>query len=186
MSGDLSPGKVIMNPNFAPVTPDALADNPFRLIGDEWMLITAGRPDRYNTMTASWGGLGVLWNYKVAMVFVRPTRYTYDFMETHPSFTLSFFDVRWRDALEFCGAHSGRNTDKAAQTGLTPLPVPCGSVAFAQARLILECRTLYSDDLRPNRFLDPAIEGKYPKKDYHRMYVGEVLQGWKATGAGAA
>jgi len=120
------------------------------------------------------------------MVFVRPTRYTYDFMETHPSFTLSFFDVRWRDALEFCGAHSGRDTDKAAQTGLTPIPVPCGAVAFAQARLILECRTLYSDDLRPNRFLDPAIEGKYPKKDYHRMYVGEVLQGWKATGAGAA
>jgi flavin reductase (DIM6/NTAB) family NADH-FMN oxidoreductase RutF len=169
-----------LNKPFEAIAVEALPDNPFRLIGEEWLLITAGTPARYNTMTASWGGLGVLWNCKVAMVFVRPTRYTYEFMEAQPVFTLSFLDSRWRDALDYCGSHSGREVDKAAQTGLTPVPADCGSVTFAQARLVLECRTLYSDDLKPARFLDPAIETKYPKKDYHRMYVGEILRCWSA------
>lgn len=168
-----------MQKSFTPVELDALPDNPFHMIGEEWMLITAGSLDRYNTMTASWGGFGVLWNKPVAMVFIRPVRFTYDFMERHQEFTLSFFETRYRSALEFCGSHSGRDVNKALETELTPIATDNGSVAFSQARLIFECRRLYSDDLRPSRFFDPEIEKNYPKKDYHRMYIGQILQGWR-------
>ncbi len=102
------------------IDPKEITDNPFALIGNDWMLITAGSQRRFNTMTASWGGLGVLWGRQVAVCFVRPTRYTYGFMERSKRFTLSFFSRRCRSALNLCGTRSGRDVDKVAATGLTP------------------------------------------------------------------
>jgi flavin reductase (DIM6/NTAB) family NADH-FMN oxidoreductase RutF len=157
------------------VRPDELRENPFTLIGDDWMLITAGTADRFNTMTASWGGLGVLWERKVCTVYIRPTRYTYKFVEQASGFTLSFFEERYRPALRFCGTHSGRNTDKRRSTGLTPAGKG-GFIWFEEARLVLACRKLYDQDIDPARFLDRTIESMYPQKDYHRMYVGEIVQ----------
>ena len=159
---------------FVEREPGTLADNPFRLIGSDWMLITAGTAGRFNTMTASWGGLGVLWERKVCFIFVRPTRHTYEFLERTGTFTLSFFAERYRKALTYCGTHSGRDTDKAKGAGLTPAGEG-GFVYFAEARLVLKCRKLYSQDILPDRFLDPGIERMYPQKDYHRMYVGEIV-----------
>lgn len=158
---------------FKEIDPKAITDNPFTLIGSDWMLITAGTPDRFNTMTASWGGLGVLWKKQVAFCFIRPTRYTYEFIERSEHFTLSFFSRRYRSALNLCGTKSGRDVDKAAETGLTPA-FGDGTVYFTQARLVLECRKLYFQDFSPARFLDSSIEELYPQKDYHRMYVGEI------------
>ncbi len=155
--------------------PELLTDNPFKLIGKDWMLITAGSPESFNTMTASWGGLGVLWERKVAACFIRPTRYTYEFVERSPNFTLSFFEEHYRKALNFCGTRSGRDTDKIKGAGLTPVN-ESGFVYFAEARLVLACRKLYFQDISPDRFLDPAINGLYPQKDYHRMYVGEIVK----------
>jgi flavin reductase (DIM6/NTAB) family NADH-FMN oxidoreductase RutF len=152
---------------------EKLQDNPFTLINRDWMLITAGTEESFNTMTASWGGLGVLWEKRVAFCFVRPTRHTYQFLEREERFTLSFFDERFRKALSFCGSRSGRDTDKVKGAGLTPRLFD-GRVSFEEARLVLLCRKLYTQDLQPQRFLDPAIEGFYPQKDYHRMYVGEI------------
>jgi flavin reductase (DIM6/NTAB) family NADH-FMN oxidoreductase RutF len=106
---------------FRETKPELLTDNPFKLIGTDWTLITAGAPRSFNTMTASWGGLGVLWDKKVCFCFIRPTRHTYSFVEKAASFTLSFFDEQHRKALTFCGTHSGRDTDKIAATGLTPV-----------------------------------------------------------------
>src|SRR5512137_697572 len=100
---------------------ELLTENPFKLIGADWMLITAGTADANNTMTASWGGLGVLWERKVATCYIRPGRYTYGFMEKAPFFTLSFFAEEHRAALRYCGTHSGRNGDKAKEAGLTPV-----------------------------------------------------------------
>jgi flavin reductase (DIM6/NTAB) family NADH-FMN oxidoreductase RutF len=159
---------------FRRIKPESIEDNPFRLIGSDWMLITAGTPESYNTMTASWGGLGKLWHDSVALCFVRPTRFTYRFMEQARTFTLSFFSSRYRKALEFCGAKSGRDVDKARVTGLTPVPVGPGGVSFAQARLVLVCRKLYYQDLDPKHFLAAAIHRNYPGKDYHRMYIGKI------------
>ncbi len=160
---------------FKETKPELLTDNPFKLIGSDWMLITAGTPDSFNTMTASWGGLGILWERKVATCFIRPTRFTYEFAEGAPYFTLSFFEEQYRKALTYCGTHSGRNTDKIREAGLTPVNEG-GFVYFSEARLVLACRKIYVQDIDPSRFLDPKIDDMYPQKDYHRMYIGEIVK----------
>lgn len=153
--------------------PESLKENSFTLIGADWMLVTAGTAGRFNTMTASWGGLGVLWDRKVCFIFIRPTRYTYEFLEKADSFSLSFFGEKHRKALLYCGTHSGREQDKVKETGLTP-ESDGGAVWFREARLVLLCRKIYTQDLEPERFLDPSIGKMYPQKDYHRMYIGEI------------
>ena len=160
---------------FKETKPELLTDNPFTLIGSDWMLITAGTPGSWNTMTATWGGLGVLWERKVATCYIRPTRHTFGFIERAPFFTLSFFSEQHRKALTYCGTHSGRDTDKAKGAGLTPVQEG-DLVYFAEARLVLACRKIYSQDIVPERFLDPKIETMYPQKDYHRIYIGEIVR----------
>lgn len=152
-----------------------IKDNPFKLIADDWFLITAGGIDSYNTMTASWGCMGELWNKKVCFCFVRPQRHTYKFTEKSDSFTLSFFEEKYRDVLTVCGTESGRDINKADKTGITPIVGKSGSVYFEEARLVLECKKLYFDDLKPDHFIDPDIKNEYPKEDYHRMYIGEII-----------
>jgi len=156
------------------ISPKELADNPFRLIGDDWTLITAGTPAKWNTMTASWGGLGVLWGRPVSFIFVRPTRHTYHFLETESWYTLSFFDEEYRAALDHCGKVSGREHDKAAETGLDPVPIDHQAVTFRQARLVILSRKLYAQDINPALFVDRSLEKHYPNIDYHRLYVGEI------------
>lgn len=161
---------------FAPIKPEDIRDNVFKLIGSDWMLITAGTRDFFNMMTASWGGLGVLWNRNIAICFIRPQRYTYDFMERSEYFTLSFFGEDYREALNLCGSKSGRQVDKAAAAGFTAVAGETGAVYFAEARLVLECRKIYFQDLEPTHFLDSTIHKHYPSRDYHRMYLGEILR----------
>jgi len=148
----------------------------FNLIGNEWFLITAGEKENFNTMTASWGTLGVLWNKPVAICFIRPTRYTYGFAEESDIFTMSFFADEYKHILKFCGANSGRDTDKIKETGLLPLTTENNGISFEQARLVFECKKIYFDDLKPVFFIPEDIDEKiYPEKDYHRMYIGEIL-----------
>ena len=163
-----------MGADWQELDPEAIEDNPFRLIGSDWMLVTAGDMGKWNTMTASWGGLGVLWGKKVCFCFVRPSRHTYGFMENAEEFTLSFFTEEHRAALDYCGANSGRDVDKAKETGLIPRAVG-GSVGFEQARLTILCRKIYHSDITPARFVDHGIEKHYSGKDYHRQYIGEIL-----------
>ncbi len=158
------------------IEPLDMNENVFRLIGKEWMLITAGSVDSFNTMTASWGGLGVLWHKDVCFCFVRPNRYTYEFLEESKLFTLSFFDERYRDALNLCGTRSGREIDKVKEAGLTPLEHSSGAICFGESRLSLVCRKIYYQDLVPEQFLDAKIKDLYPQSDYHRMYVGEIIE----------
>ena len=159
------------------IKPEEITDNVIKLIGKDWMLVTAGRPGDYNTMTASWGGAGFLWNKPVVFVFVRHERHTYGFMEREDVFTLSFFDEKYRNALSLCGTKYGRDTDKAAETGLTPVETSNGSIAFSQARLVLECRKLYVRDLKSEKFLDKTILEKCYDSAHgglHRVYVAEI------------
>ncbi|HUK99619.1 MAG TPA: flavin reductase family protein [Nitrospirota bacterium] len=160
--------------SFKESKPELLMENPFKLIGTDWMLITAGTPESFNTMTASWGGMGILWQKQVCFCFIRPTRFTYKFVERSQNFTLSFFENQYRKALDFCGSHSGRDTDKIKGSGLTPIKRD-GLVYFAEARIVLGCKKLYFQDIRPDHFLDSQIDNLYPAKDYHRMYVGEIV-----------
>jgi len=156
-------------------TPQDISENPFTLINDDWFLLSAGNTDTFNTMTASWGGMGILWNKTVVFCFVRPQRYTYKFIEANDFFTMSFFDNQYHEALSFCGKVSGRQTDKMKATGLKPFASPSGSVFYEQARLMFECRKLYFSDIIPEHFLVEGINANYPKKDYHRMYIGEII-----------
>ncbi len=160
--------------------PFALPTNVFTLIGKQWMLVTAGTKAHFNTMTANWGGLGFLWNRPVAFVFIRPQRYTFEFTEKESTMTLSFFDEKYRNALNICGAKSGRDTDKIAESGLTPMEIPSGNMSFNEAHYILECRKLYADFLNEEKFLNDDICKKfYPHSDFHKMYVVEIEQAWK-------
>ena len=150
--------------------------SPAQVIGQEWMLITAGAPSACNTMTASWGQLGHLWNKNVATMYIRPQRYTKQFVDSAEVFTLSFFREKYRDALTICGTKSGRDGDKIREAGLTPIATPAGSTAFEEAYMIMECRKLYVAPLYAEAFVDTAILPQmYPNEDFHTMYIGEIL-----------
>jgi len=146
---------------------------------NRWFLLTSGSWDKkdFNTMTIAWGFFGIMWNKPVAAVVVRPTRYTFEFIEKYEDFSLSSFGKEYKRDLGFLGSHSGRDGDKLSETGLTPVPSTLiGSPAFDEAELIIECRKIYKDDLKPENFLDLETDKHYPEKDYHRMYFGEILK----------
>lgn len=161
---------------FEKLDPKALDKNVFSLIGDRWMLITAGTPEKCNTMTASWGGLGVLWGHPVATVYIRPQRYTLEFVEQEDFFTLCFFGEEYRKALSLCGSKSGREIDKVKECGFTVATAE-GAPYFEEADLVLVCKKAYWQDMDPTHFLDGEIDGKwYPQKDYHRIFIGEIVE----------
>lgn len=160
---------------FKEIEVSSISENVFTLIGKEWMLITAGTQAAHNTMTASWGGLGFLWHKPVAIAFIRPQRYTKEFVEQRERFTLSFFGLQaQRKALGLLGSKSGRDGDKIAQAGLTPTQLD-GEPTFAEARLVLVCKKLYQQDQTEGSFLDSSIvEEHYANKDFHTMYIAEI------------
>ncbi len=162
--------------NFDIIDLEGITENVFKMIDKDWMLVTAGNMQSLNTMTASWGGLGILWHKRVAIIFVRPTRFTYQFMEEEDIFSLSFFGGNYREALNLCGTQSGRDINKVEKAGLTPAIRESGGIFFQESSLVFICKKLYFDDLKPDHFLDPTIEDNYPKKDYHRMYIGEIIE----------
>lgn len=160
---------------FEKIELSALKAEPFAMIGKQWMLVTAEKAGRVNTMTASWGGLGVLWGEDVAFVFIRPQRYTREFVEAAGRFTLSFYGEAHRADLAYLGRVSGRDEDKIAAVGFTPRSFD-GAPAFEQAQTVLVCKTLYAQPLDPACFLPGCdADGRcYPDKDYHTMYVARI------------
>ena len=158
----------------------AVSINPMTAIAKQWMLITAGTEETgYNTMTASWGHLGSVWGHggglPTAAVYVRPQRYTKQFVDREPLFTLCFFEGK-KQALAYLGSHSGRDGDKVAAAGLTPA-FGEGYTYFEEASLVLVCRKLYRAPLVEEGFLDKAIvEDCYPERDFHDLYIGEIVK----------
>ena len=157
------------------VNPEAIAENPFELIGKDWFLLTAGtEADGYNFMTCSWGAMGVLWNMPSVTCYVRHSRHTFSFMEKQDTFTLSFFGKEQRKALGFAGSHSGRDCDKLAETGLHPITLKEG-VSFEEAKLILVCRKRFASDLSIADLPKDVAAQFYADGDTHRMYIGEII-----------
>lgn len=143
---------------------------------NQWLLLTAGTLEDCNMMTVAWGSIGCMWSKPFAQVVVRPQRHTYGFMEKSDSFTLCAFPEEYRDALQTMGTTSGRNGDKVSRTSLTlKASTKVAAPAYEQAELILECRKMYFQDMDPAGFLDESIQKNYPKKDYHRIYFGEIV-----------
>ena len=161
------------------IDPRELELSPVQQLLDDWMLLSAGvfdqGPSAINAMTVAWGFIGAMWRRPVAITPVRPTRYTYEFMERTDTWTLTAFPEAHREALQILGSRSGRNTDKMAESGLTPIAArTVAAPSYAEAVLCLECRTLYYNDIVPARMLDRSLENHY-ENDYHRMYYGEIL-----------
>lgn len=140
------------------------------------MLVAATDKDgKTNAMTASWGGLGVLWGKKVAFVFIRPQRYTKKFVDDAENFSLSFFEESYKPMLGYMGKVSGKNEDKIKKSGLT-VQYKDGAPVFKEASLTLICRKMYRQTLEEDCFIDKTNIGKwYPQKDYHDMYVAEIV-----------
>jgi flavin reductase (DIM6/NTAB) family NADH-FMN oxidoreductase RutF len=160
------------------IQPEELVVRAHGLWDRQWLLLTAGdfAADDFNTMTVSYGALGTMWHRPLALVVVRPTRFTHEFMERHASFTLCAFPEERREALKLLGTRSGRDGDKIAAAGLTPTPArSVAAPAFAEAELVIECAKMYWQDMEAAHFLRPDIEAEYPEKDYHRIYFGEIL-----------
>ena len=163
--------------SFTEIKAEELKDNPFDLIGKQWMLITAGDEEKHNTMTASWGGVGIMWGMNVATAYIRPERYTKEFVDAEDMFTLSFFKEDYRKALSVCGSVSGKDVeDKWKEAGLHPYAVD-GTTAVEEADLIFVCKTQYTQDMKPECFDVKENDDKwYPDKDYHTMYMGEIVK----------
>lgn len=161
---------------FYEISPEQIEKNPFSMIGKEWMLIGAEKEGKVNAMTASWGGVGVLWNKNVVFGFVRPQRYTKEFLDAGDRFSLSFFDESYRETLGYFGRVSGRDEDKIANSGLQ-IDHCEGAPYFADGNLILLCKKLYVGSISPDSILLPEIDQKmYPDKDYHAVYIGEIVK----------
>lgn len=158
------------------IKPEELTDNPFSLIGNDWMLITAEKDSRVNMMTASWGQLGIMWNKPVVNIFIRESRFTKTFIDSNETFTLCILPEEYRDALKICGSKTGRDTDKVQATGLTvkhdgSLPY------FAESRLVLECRKLYSQPMPESAFsVKDIYKTVYPTNDLHTQYICEITR----------
>ena len=163
--------------DYQTITPADYQSRIFQVIDKQWMLVTAQKPDgKVNTMTASWGGMGTLWNKPVVMVFIRPQRYTLEFIEASERFTLSFLNDSHRKALALLGSKSGRDGDKIAEAGLHVMDMD-GVPAFTEAETVFVCRKLYRQQMEPGAFIDAKIDAEcYPDGDYHWVYVAEVEQ----------
>ena len=145
-------------------------DNAVKLISKDWMLITARDGEGVNAMTASWGGLGELWNNHVAFCFVRPERYTYGLMEREEKISLAFFGEEYRSALTFCGKNSGRDMNKLAAAGLSASEID-GTPVINEAKMLVIARKLYADDIKESSFIDTSMLKYYEKEDFHRFYI---------------
>lgn len=159
------------------IKPQEFDFSPFRLIGKDWMLITAEKAGKINSMTASWGGLGVLWNKNVAYIVIRKSRFTKELVDGSDHFSLTFFDRKEQQKmLNYMGTVSGRDEDKIAASGLT-VKHQAGIPYFDEAKTVMLCRKLCCQPIDPASFIDNSIDDQwYPDKDYHDLYVGEITE----------
>ena len=161
-----------------PIELTQLILQPHNLFHKQWVLLTAGEfsTGNFNTMTIGWGAIGTMWSRPFAFVAVRHSRFTFEFMEKFDTFTLTAFPEDYHDALSLLGTRSGRDGDKIAASGLTPeSAIQIAAPSFKEAEIVIECRKIYANDLNPAHFLDESIYKHYPKRDFHRIYYGEIV-----------
>lgn len=152
--------------------------DPARLYRDAWGLLTAGTREDYNSMTISWGCFGELWGKPITQVFVRDSRYTYEFMDKSPYFTVCFFEKKMRPQLMRLGGESGRDIDKMKNSGFTPVYLPHG-IAYEEAVLCLVCRTMYAHNFTEENFYDKDVFKEiYGNGGHHREFIAEVVKAY--------
>lgn len=156
------------------ITPYEITKNPFTLIGKQWAMITTCQDGKVNTMTASWGGVGIMWGKPAAFLFIRPQRFTRELMDKSGKFSVCFLPESQREAMAYCGKASGRNENKLAACGLTAGKL-AGVPVLDQSELALICRKLYRQRLDPACLVEKEIDATwYPNQDHHYMYIAEI------------
>ena len=167
--------------SFKEIDVKNIQKTPFAMIGDEWMLITAEKEGSVNTMTASWGGVGIMWGKPAATAYIRPQRCTKEFVDASEYFTLTFFGGGQKKALGYLGSVSGHDEpDKIDKTDLNLTKID-GHPTFEEAALVLVCRKLYAQEMKPECFMGTEeIEKWYPDRDFHTMYIGEIVKAYEA------
>jgi len=160
---------------FQQIKPEDFEHSPFKLIGKEWMLISAAKDGKVNGMTASWGGLGVMWGKNVAFTVIRKSRYTKEFVDSADTFSLTFFDRKeYGKMLSYMGTVSGRDEDKINKSGLT-VAYKDATPYFEEANKVILCKKMFCQPLTPDHFLSGSIDAEwYKDKDYHDLYISEV------------
>ncbi len=171
-----TPGEALQG--YKRIAPDKIPGNFIKMLSEDWMLITAGNDQQFNPMTASWGGIGYLYNKPVTYCFVNPARYTYNLIDKGDTYTLTFYTETYREALNYCGHKSGRDKAKVKEAGLTPITTPSGSKAFSEAWMIIECRKMLSQPLDVDGFSDPELKKQWTGKTMHKLFIGEILNVW--------
>ncbi len=165
-----------MSNEFKQITPFEMEGNVFKEFGKDWCLITAEKDGKVNTMTAAWGGYGVMWNKNVAHVVIRPQRYTKEFVDYADSFSLTFFDESFKKKLAYLGTASGRDEDKIAKCDLHTVfdeNIPY----FEESNLVVFCKKLYASEIVEEGFIEKnIIDECYPDKDFHVLYFAEITK----------
>ena len=146
----------------------------FAQFNNKWALLSSGQKENHNTMTISWGGMGTLWSKPVVTVYVKPVRYTYQFMNSNDYFTVSFYPEEYRKALALMGKVSGRDVDKDSESGLTVRDLE-KAITYEQAEVTLLCKKIYFQDLDRENMPEKAVETYYTVEEPHRMFIGEVI-----------
>lgn len=161
---------------FIELKPEEFEQSPFKLIGKDWMLITAENKQKANTMTASWGGFGVMWGKNVAFIVIRPQRYTKEFVDNADTFSLTFYDNSYKKQLSYLGSVSGRDEDKVTKSNLTVLHEN-DTPYFEEAKIAVFCKKLYAEEYKPECFIARELnEEWYPDVDHHTLYIAEVTK----------
>lgn len=162
--------------SFNLINPNDFNNSAFKTIGSDWLLVTAGSREKSNTMTASWGGFGIMWGKPVVYLVIRPQRYTKEFLDANECFSVSVLPENYRKALSYLGTVSGRDEDKITKSGLT-LEYNGNVPYFAEAYTYMVCRKMFAQPMKPEYLIDTTIDSKwYPNKDYHVLYIAEIEQ----------
>ncbi|MDR0715016.1 MAG: flavin reductase [Bacteroidales bacterium] len=168
---------------FKAISPEEVTDNIFNLTGKDFTVITSGKASLFNSMTASWGGVGILFNKPVTWCFLRANRYTLEIIKEELTYTMSYFPDEYKEQVLFFGSKSGRDTDKMKETTLTSIQTPGGNTTYKEARLVLECKlieitTVNPDDFYTQEAKDFITEAYLEAKAYHKLVFGDITNVW--------
>ena len=168
---------------FKKVQPAELTDNVFKLVGEDYTVITSGEGEKYNSMTASYGGWGRLFEEPVTWCFLRANRYTLELMKESKTYTMTYFADEYKDQVMYFGSVSGRDSEKMKNHKLTPVQTPDGTPAYKEAKLIVECKLMEVTTVNPADFYmekgKSFVEEAYAEaKDYHKLVFGQITNVW--------
>jgi flavin reductase (DIM6/NTAB) family NADH-FMN oxidoreductase RutF len=170
---------------FKKIEPTEITDNVFKLVGQDYTVITAGTDSAYNSMTASYGGWGQLFELPVTWCFLNASRYTLEYMKREQTYTMSYFADQFKEDVLFFGSKSGRTSDKMKESKLTPAKTPSGNITYKEARLIIECKLLEETETNPKDFYTEKGKEFVEKgkkdgngKEYHKLVFGEITNVW--------